>query len=69
MNNEKLSKRDKRNQFLAYKILFPVNDFLCFLHLPFLFTYDAHNKNIYFRVRLRKEQGYRTIYKKELFIK
>ena len=34
-------KRDKINNFIAYRVLFPINDFFDFLHLPFYFSFNT----------------------------
>ena len=61
-------KRDKINCFLAYRVLFPINDFFGFLHLPFYFSYDSSNKDIFFRVTKENKNlnCFETLYKKEI---
>lgn len=65
---KKLLHRNKLNSFIAYRVLFPINDILSFFHIPFYFSYDSGNKNIFFNIvkENKKLNCYNILYKREL---
>lgn len=65
---KKLLLRNKLNNFLAYRVLFPINDILSFFHIPAYFSYNSNNKNIFFNITKenKKLNCYNILYKLEL---